>query len=253
MSQKERLIYLVRYLLEEKNLDIDIPHTHDELFQLYRSLVNIREAKPIFQEFLDIQDQMLQEENQKKGIKSFENIEDKLIVWKGDITRLKVDVIVNAANTQMEGCFVPGHYCIDNAIHTFAGVQLRNDCHQIIERQGFLEPTGKAKITKAYNLPSQYILHTVGPIVRGKVTKKDEMLLASCYESCLRLAEQYQLKTIAFCCISTGVFHFPNEHAARIAVKTVRDYLKNSKVKKVIFNVFKDNDEMIYLHLLNKC
>lgn len=252
MNQKERLTSLVKYLLEEKNLDMDIPHTYDELFQLYRSLVNIRNAKPISQEFLNIQDQILQEENQNKGIVSFDNTKEQIIVWKGDITRLKVDAIVNAANNQMEGCFVPGHHCIDNAIHTFAGVQLRNDCHQIMTRQGFLEPTGKAKITKAYNLPSQYVLHTVGPVIRGQVTKKDEILLASCYENCLRLAEEYQLKTIAFCCISTGVFHFPNEHAARIAIKTVKEYLKNSKIEKVIFNVFKDEDELIYSNLLTK-
>lgn len=250
MNQIKRLTYLVTYLLKEKSLDIDIPHTHDELFQLYRSLVNIREAKPISQEFLKIQDEMLQEENQRKGIVSFDHTDEEMIIWKGDITRLKVDAIVNAANNQMEGCFVPGHYCIDNAIHTYAGVQLRDECHQIMEKQGFLEPTGKAKITQAYNLPSQYVLHTVGPIIRGQVTKKDEMLLVSCYESCLSLAKQYHLKTIAFCCISTGVFHFPNELAAKIAVKTVKDQLKNSTIEKVIFNVFKDEDEIIYSHLL---
>ena len=150
----------------------------------------------------------------------------------------------------MEGCFVPGHHCIDNAIHSYAGVQLRNDCHQMMQRQGFLEPTGKAKITKAYNLPCDYILHTVGPIIRGHVSKKDEQLLASCYESCLRLAEQYQLKTIAFCCISTGVFHFPQELAVEIAIKTVKEFLKDSSIEKVIFNVFKDEDYAIYNKLL---
>lgn len=251
MQQIERLVFLVKYLLAEKEIDMEIPQTHDELFQLYRSLVNIREAKPISQEFLDIQNQMLQEENLRKGIVSFNDDNNDMIVWKGDITRLKVDAIVNAANSQMEGCFVPGHFCIDNAIHTFAGIQLRNDCHQIMKKQGYLEPTGKAKITKAYNLPCQYVLHTVGPIIRSKVTKKDEALLASCYESCLRLAEEYHLKTVAFCCISTGVFHFPNEQAARIALKTVQEYLKNSTIEKVIFNVFKDKDERIYRNLLN--
>lgn len=252
MNQNERLTYLVKYLLEEKKIDIDIPLNHDELFQLYRSLVNIREANPISQEFINIQDEMLQEEHRNKGIVTFENTKEKMIVWKGDITRLQVDAIVNAANNQMEGCFVPGHHCIDNAIHTFAGIELRNDCHHIMKRQGLLEPTGKAKITKAYNLPSQYILHTVGPIIRGQVTEKDEMLLASCYESCLRLAEQYHLKTIAFCCISTGVFHFPNDHAGRIAIETVKNYLNNSTIQKVIFNVFKDEDELIYSMLLNR-
>ena len=252
MKQNERLTYLVKYLLEEINLDRDIPQNQDELFQLYRSLVNIREAKPIAQEFLNIQDEMLQEENQRKGIVSFDNMKEQIIVWKGDITRLKVDAIVNAANNQMEGCFVPGHHCIDNAIHTYAGVQLRNDCHEMMKKQGFLEPTGKAKITKAYNLPCLYILHTVGPMINGQVTPRDEFLLASCYESCLRLADQHGIKTIAFCCISTGVFHYPQEQAARIAIKTVQEYLKDSKIEKVIFNVFTDEDERIYSRFLEK-
>ena len=252
MKQNERLTYLVKYLLEEINLDRDIPQNQDELFQLYRSLVNIREAKPIAQEFLNIQDEMLQEENQRKGIVSFDNMKEQIIVWKGDITRLKVDAIVNAANNQMEGCFVPGHHCIDNAIHTYAGVQLRNDCHEMMKKQGFLEPTGKAKITKAYNLPCLYILHTVGPMINGQVTPRDEFLLASCYESCLRLADRHGIKTIAFCCISTGVFHYPQEQAAKIAIKTVQEYLKDSKIEKVIFNVFTDEDEHIYSKLLEK-
>lgn len=252
MNQNERLITLIKYLIKERNFDIAIPQNHNELFDLYRSLVNIREAKPVPQQFIDIQDEMLQEEIQRKGIVYFDDNKDNISIWKGDITRLKVDAIVNAANSQMEGCFVPGHHCIDNAIHTFAGVQLRNECYRMMKRQGFLEPTGKAKITKAYNLPCQYILHTVGPIIRGNVTKKDEILLASCYESCLRLAEKNNVKTIAFCCISTGVFHFPNEKAAQIAIKTVRDYLNNSKIEKVIFNVFKDEDELIYYRLLNE-
>lgn len=252
MKQNERLTYLVKYLLEEISLDRDIPQNHDELFQLYRSLVNIREAKPIAQEFLNIQDEMLQEENQRKGIVSFDNMKEQIIVWKGDITRLKVDAIVNAANNQMEGCFVPGHHCIDNAIHTYAGVQLRNDCHEMMKKQGFLEPTGKAKITKAYNLPCLYILHTVGPMINGQVTPRDEFLLASCYESCLRLADRHGIKTIAFCCISTGVFHYPQEQAAKIAIKTVQEYLKDSKIEKVIFNVFTDEDEHIYSKLLEK-
>ena len=252
MDQKERLQFLVTYLVRERHLDVEIPEKEKELFQLYRALVNTREASPISQEFLKIQDEMLQAENKQKGIINFDDDQGSIIIWKGDITRLKVDAIVNAANNQMEGCFVPGHTCIDNAIHTYAGVQLRNDCHELMQKQGFLEPTGKAKITKAYNLPCQYILHTVGPIIRGKVTKKNEQLLASCYESCLRLAEKYGIKTIAFCCISMGVFHFPNEKAAKIAIKTVKEYLKHSIIEKVIFNVFKDEDEHIYHYLLSK-
>lgn len=252
MKQTERLTFLVQYLLAEKNIEIDIPQEYDDLFDLYRALVNVREAGEVSQEFIDIQGQMLQEENLKKGIVSFEDCTDRMIIWRGDITRLKVDAIVNAANNQMEGCFVPRHQCIDNAIHTYAGVQLRNDCHRLMQRQGYLEPTGQAIITKAYNLPAQYILHTVGPIIRGTVTHKDEVLLVSCYESCLRLAEQYQIKSIAFCCISTGVFHFPHDRAAQIAVATVENYLKHSTIEKVIFNVFKEEDERIYRQLLEK-
>ncbi len=152
----------------------------------------------------------------------------------------------------MEGCFVPGHHCIDNAIHTYAGIQLREKCHQIMKQQGILEPTGKAKITLAYNLPSCYVIHTVGPIVREFVTKKEETLLASCYESCLNLAEKYGLKTIAFCCISTGVFHFPNDLASKIAIETVKKHLEHSTIEKVIFNVFKDEDERFYKQVLQK-
>lgn len=250
MDQIERLKYLITYLSKEAKIEIDMPTNHDDLFNLYRALVNIREAKAIDPEFLKVQDTMLQVENTNKGIVSFEDNDDQLLVWKGDITRLKVDAIVNAANNRMEGCFVPGHHCIDNAIHSYAGIQLRNKCHEIMNKQKYLEPTGKAKITKGYNLPCKYILHTVGPIITGKVSKKDEDLLASCYQSCLRLAEAYGLKTVAFCCISTGVFHFPQKLAAKIAIETVRDYLKNSNIEKVIFNVFKDEDEKIYQSLL---
>jgi len=252
MNQEERLQFLVSYLCNEKGIEIEMPETHEALFKLYRALVNIREAKPISTEFLKLQDAMLQEENQRKGIVLFDDNPEQIILWKGDITRLKVDAIVNAANDHMEGCFIPGHHCIDNAIHTFAGVQLRNDCHQMMIEQGSLEATGKAKITKAYNLPCSYILHTVGPIIRGIVTRRDERLLASCYENCLRLAEDYHLKTLAFCCISTGVFHFPNALAAQIAVRTVRKYLETSTIEKVIFNVFKDEDEVIYRKLLHQ-
>lgn len=248
MTQKERLIYLVQYLKDEGQYDIEIPHNEEELFHLYRCLVNVRQAQKTSHEFLDIQDAMLQEENQQKGIVEIPHNE-RIVIWKGDITRLKVDAIVNAANSAMEGCFVPGHSCIDNAIHTYAGVQLRYDCHQIMQRQGVLEPTGKAKITKAYNLPSQYVIHTVGPIIQGPLTSKDEALLASCYEQCLSLAESYGLKSIAFCCISTGVFHFPQERAAQIAYHTVSEYLKHSSIEQVIFNVFKDSDESIYKDL----
>ena len=174
-----------------------------------------------------------------------------LYLWQGDITRLKCGAIVNAANSGMTGCYIPCHACIDNCIHTFAGVQLRQDCAALMAEQGHEEPTGQAKITKAYNLPCDYVLHTVGPIVSGRVTREDERLLASCYRSCLELAEKNSVRSIAFCCISTGVFHFPNERAAEIAVETVRRYKVETGSKiKVVFNVFKDLDKTIYERLL---
>ena len=164
---------------------------------------------------------------------------------------MKVDAIVNAANSQMLGCFVPCHGCIDNAIHTFAGMQLRLECDRIMKAQGHLEPTGQAKITPGYNLPARYILHTVGPVVDGPLTPQHEAELASCYESCLALAAENHLESVAFCCISTGVFCFPNHRAAEIAAQTVRDFLaKDTSVKRVVFNVFKDLDLAIYEELL---
>ena len=173
-----------------------------------------------------------------------------IYLWQGDITTLAADAIVNAANSQMLGCFVPCHGCIDNAIHTYAGVQLRTECASIMAGQE-AEPTGSAKITKAYNLPCRYVLHTVGPIIYGSVTETDRKLLADCYRSCLELASAYGLRSVAFCCISTGEFHFPNRLAAEIAIKTVGEWQKeNPGQMEVIFNVFKDNDYKIYQQLL---
>lgn len=172
-------------------------------------------------------------------------------MWQGDITTLRCDAIVNAANSGMTGCYVPNHRCIDNAIHTYAGVQLRTACAKIMKKQGHEEPTGQAKITPAFNLPCDYVLHTVGPIITGRVTQEDRDLLASCYRSCLELAAEYQLESVAFCCISTGEFHFPNALAAEIAVETVKAFLsRETSVKKVIFNVFKDMNKEIYTRLL---
>ena len=172
-------------------------------------------------------------------------------LWQGDITRLAADAIVNAANSQMLGCFVPCHGCIDNAIHTAAGLQLRLECARIMGQQGREEPTGRAKITKAYNLPCRYGLHTVGPIIYGSVTAEDRQLLASCYRSCLELAKRYDLENVAFCCISTGEFRFPNELAAEIAVSTAEEFLREEEGRmEVIFNVFKDKDYEIYRRLL---
>ena len=256
MTQKERLVFLINYLIDENNelKTIDIPAQDTERKRLLGSLMNIRPPKTVSKEFLEVQDAYLQEECTQKGVISLSDIsiaEPGIYLWQGDITRLSVDAIVNAANSAMLGCFVPCHGCIDNAIHSAAGVELRLECYRIMEKQKTEEPTGKAKITKAYNLPCRYVLHTVGPIIYGDVTEKDCDLLSECYRSCLELAAAYQLKTIAFCCISTGEFHFPNEKAAAIAIQTVQDYQrKNQNGLEVVFNVFKDSDYQIYKQLL---
>ena len=201
-----------------------------------------------------VQDAYLQEETRKKGVTALSDLEPVqkgIYLWRGDITTLQCDGIVNAANSQMLGCFCPNHGCIDNAIHTFAGVQLRLACAELMRKQGHEEETGKAKITPAFNLPCRYVIHTVGPIIRGQVTKSDKNALASCYRSCLELAEQNGVKSIAFCCISTGEFHFPNDKAAEIAVQTVKDFKSQTHSEiEVIFNVFKDIDYKIYRELL---
>ena len=205
-------------------------------------------------EFLKTQDEYLQAEIAAKGITDIDDltpVQPRLYLWQGDITTLRCDAIVNAANSGMTGCYIPNHRCIDNAIHTFAGVELRLACAELMRQQGYPEPTGQAKITQAFNLPCRYVLHTVGPIINGSVTKADEELLASCYRSCLELAAENNLESVAFCCISTGEFHFPNELAAEIAIETVKEFLKKqTSVKKVIFNVFKDLDKAIYEKLL---
>lgn len=256
MTQKQRRLYLIKELLKEQPgyTGMEILQDEDGQKRLLRSLFNIRMPRPVSQEFLAVQDAYLQEESRKKGITelaSLHPVQEGIYLWQGDITTLRCDAIVNAANSQMLGCFVPCHSCIDNAIHTFAGVQLRLACAQLMQRQGHKEETGKAKITPAFNLPCRYILHTVGPIVSGRLSQKDNELLASCYRSCLELAEQNNVKSIAFCCISTGEFHFPNEKAAKIAIKTVKEYKERTHSKiEVIFNVFKKTDLNIYRELL---
>lgn len=256
MNQSKRRKYLINSLLEEKKeyKKIVLPQSADEQKTLLRSLMNIRMAAPISEAFLQIQDEYLREAVKEKGItdiKDLKPVEEGIYLWQGDITTLRCDAIVNAANSGMTGCYQPCHNCIDNCIHTYAGIQLRNVCNNIMEKQGHEEPTGQAKITPAFNLPCKYVLHTVGPIVQGHLTKEHEELLASCYRSCLELADENDVKSIAFCCISTGVFMFPNERAAEIAVQTVRDYRKekNSGIE-VIFNVWKDVDYEIYRELL---
>lgn len=256
MTQEERRLYLIQELLHEqpRYKNIEISKDHAEQKKLLRSLMNLRTAADISETFLKIQDEYLQESIKEKGITDIKNlkpVEEGIYLWQGDITTLKCDAIVNAANSGMTGCYQPCHNCIDNQIHTYAGIQLRNICAKIMENQGYEEPAGGSKITPAFNLPCKYILHTVGPIVQGYLTKKHEELLASCYRSCLELADENDVKSIAFCCISTGVFMFPNERAAKIAIATVKNYRqeKNSGIE-VIFNVWKDIDYKIYRELL---
>ena len=256
MTQKERRIYLIRELLKEqpRYRDIEIPQDEQEQKRLLCSLLNVRMPQAVSRKFLEVQDAYLQTETAEKGITNLSDlqpVQKGLYLWKGDITTLRCDAIVNAANSQMLGCFCPCHDCIDNAIHTYAGIQLRAACAELMNEQGHEEETGKAKITPAYNLPCNYVLHTVGPIIYGRLTEKDKKQLASCYRSCLELAEQNAIKSIAFCCISTGEFHFPNDKAAEIAVQTVKEYKRqtNSKIE-VIFNVFKQMDYEIYRDLL---
>ena len=255
MTQEQRQLYLIGELLSEEPQykNMAIPQNLEEQKRLLRSLMNVRRAKKISGDFLEIQNEYLREEIALKGITDLEDLSPVsmgIYLWQGDITTLRCDAIVNAANSGMTGCYVPCHGCIDNCIHTYAGVQLRLECARIMKMQGHEEETGKAKITSAYNLPCKYVLHTVGPIISGPLTQTDKDLLASCYRSCLELAEQNGVKSIAFCCISTGEFHFPNDKAAEIAVQTVKEYKKqtNSDME-VVFNVFKDVDYEIYRRL----
>lgn len=256
MNQSEKRLFLIQSLLNERPScrKQSIPAEPERQRILLRGLMNVRRPYPVGAEFLQVQDEYLQGETAAKGVTDAAGltpVQPGLYLWQGDITTLKCDAIVNAANSGMTGCYIPNHRCIDNAIHTFAGVELRLACAELMARQGHPEPTGQAKITPAFNLPCRYVLHTVGPIISGRVTKEDEELLVSCYRSCLELAAENGLTSVAFCCISTGEFHFPNELAAEIAVRTVKEFLKKqTSVKKVIFNVFKDLDKAIYEKLL---
>ncbi len=256
MTQTERRVYLIEELLKEQPgyEGMEIPEDEDGQKRLLRSLFNIRMPRSAGRDFLAVQDAYLQEETRRKGITDLADlqpVQEGIYLWKGDITALRCDAIVNAANSRMLGCFVPCHGCIDNAIHTFAGIQLRLACAELMQRQGREEETGKAKITPAFNLPCRYVLHTVGPVAGSRLTKRDQELLASCYRSCLELAEQNSVKSIAFCCISTGEFHFPHEKAAKIAIRTVKEYRERTQSKiEVIFNVFKETDLNVYRELL---
>lgn len=260
MNQEAKLDYLIAYLENECSYpeeDVKELNTIEEKKIRFRSLCNVREPLPVSEEFLKVQSEFLNEWNAERktvSLNALKAVQNQLYLWQGDITTLAVDGIVNAANSALLGCTIPNHNCIDNIIHTRAGVQLRLACHEMMEAQGRKEAAGKAKITKAYHLPANYVIHTVGPFIdeRG-VSPLKERLLASCYRASLTLADEYDLTSIAFCCISTGEFNFPNERAAVIAVQTVKDYIaETGSTIQVIFNVFKDEDLHIYESLLTK-
>lgn len=258
MNQEEKRRYLIRALLAEdpQYQSIVIPKDAQEQKNMLRALMNVRPPMPIGEEFLTVQDEYLSQERDMEGVVDGNSLPplcctEQLVLWQGDITTLKVDGIVNAANSGMRGCFHALHSCIDNIVHSKSGIQLRLYCDQLMNRQGHEEPIGQAKITPAFNLPSRYVLHTVGPMIAGRVTQRDRELLASCYRSCLELSADHGLRSVAFCCIATGVFHFPNQEAAEIAVKTVTDFLQTpSSIQRVIFNVFQNTDKQIYRGLL---
>lgn len=259
------LPYCVRWLAEERfgadqadQVMAQAGNDEDQLFSLYRALVNVREPDPVPTEWLAAQDRMLRARIAAAGVTKSDTLprsatDPRLSLWRGDITRLRTDAIVNAANSQMLGCWVPGHHCIDNAIHTFAGVQLRAECARVMAAQGHEEPTGQAKVTPGYNLPARHVIHTVGPIAQGRPTARHKMELARCYRACLDAAEAAGCRSLAFCCISTGIFGFPQREAAAIAVRTTREWLDvHDSDMHIIFDVFGDEDERIYHALLEE-
>ena len=258
MNQEERRIYLIREMQREmpQYADISIPEEEMQQRRLLRSLFNLRPPYPASEDFLNVQDAYLSEVIRERGIveaKALPSVKasPKIALWQGDITTLRCDAIVNAANSALLGCWQPCHSCIDNIIHSLSGVQLRIRCNEIMQEQGHEEPTGRAKITPAYNLPCRYVLHTVGPIIAGLLRRQDCEALADCYRSCLELAASNGVQSIAFCYISTGVFHFPQESAAEIATETVLRFLEtDTSIRQVIFNVFTDRDRNIYRNLL---
>lgn len=252
MTQAERRIFLIRWLLDEhpRYRGTQIPPGEEEQRRLLRSLLNVRRPRPAGEDFLRVQDAYLRTETAAKGVTDAADLpsaREGLYLWRGDVTTLRCGAIVNAANSGMTGCYIPCHGCIDNAIHTYAGVQLRLKCAQIMQAQGYEEPVGRAKLTPAYNLPCECILHTVGPMIVDRVTPRDREALAACYRACLELAGENGIESVAFCCISTGEFRFPRELAAEIAVDTVERYRGDIKV---IFNVFKEADYAVYARLL---
>lgn len=268
-TEVDDLKYCTRWLAQERldagdaeKLLAQAGDDPEDLFTLYRALVNVREPDPVPAEWLAAQDRMLQARIAAAGVTDAAAlprtaVDQRISLWRGDITRIRVDAIVNAANSQMLGCWVPGHHCIDNAIHSFAGVQLRAEYARVMAAQGHEEPTGQAKVTAAYNLPASYVIHTVGPIVQGRLTARDRALLARCYQSCLDAAAAQACTSIAFCCISTGIFGFPQREAAQIAARTVRAWLDAFEAAgeppmHVIFDVFGEKDERIYRSVLGE-
>ena len=256
-NQEQRLEYLLDMLIKENPEDGSwLKKRYGSTFALFRGLVNLRPPKDCTEDFITVQDAFLREITREKGVVDVDTLlpvtgHEKLVLWQGDITRLKADAIVNAANSQMLGCWEPNHGCIDNIIHTMSGVQLRRECARLMEEQGCDEAAGHAKITSGYNLPARYVLHTVGPVVHGRLMEEHKKQLRSSYRSCLELAAEYKLHSVAFCCISTGVFGFPQEEAARIAIQTVTDFLeKETSIQRIIFNVFKEDDKLLYQKLL---
>lgn len=257
MTHEEQRIWLIKQLLAERSdaADVRIPSDEQGQRDLLRGLMNIRMPEPISEEFLKVQDEYLTAENMADVV-TIEDLspfgsDERIYLWQGDMSRLQVDAVVNPANSGFTGCYQWLHSCLDNILGSKAGIELRLCCNEIIEKQGYPEPTGQAKITPAFNLPAKHIIHTVGPIVQHRLTKQNEEDLASCYRSILKLADENGLSSVAFCCISTGVFMFPNERAAEIAVKTVKEYLDaTGSGIKVIFNMFKDIDYLFYKNLL---
>ena len=262
-TQNGRLNYLVEEFKADsvQYKDLQTPEDTEGKRRILRSLMNIRMPRKMDEAVLSVQDEYLQERIRENGIVELADIpiiRDRMSIWQGDITRLAVDAIVNAANSQMLGCFVPMHTCIDNCIHTFAGVQLRAECarqmEQLKSRYGrdYEQPTALPMLTDAYNLPARKVIHIVGPIVQGRLTTSLENDLAACYRNTLDMCLENGLKSVAFCCISTGVFHFPNKRAAEIAVQTVTGWLSEHPggMERVIFNVFKDEDKAYYEQLL---
>jgi len=258
MSQAERRRWLLNALLAEdpEYAHLEVPAGPDDQQRLLRGLMNVRLPAPVGEDFLAVQDAYLGELTAGRGVTSLDELtaaphDPDLFCWQGDITTLRVDAIVNAANSKLLGCFVPNHRCIDNAIHSSAGVQLRAACAELMRAQGHDEPTGAAKITPGFNLPSRHVIHTVGPIVTGPLTDEHRELLASCYRSTLTLADESGLASIAFCCVSTGEFGFPNDAAAAIALGTIRDYKRRTgSALTVVLNVFTDLDLRLYSELL---